>query len=212
MEDRRTDVEDQRTNVEDQRTNVEDQRTNVEDQRTNVEDQRTNVEDQRIVMTDQRTNDALKTLTLMFPDVDIEICEAVLNEHNGELESSINSLLGMSDPNFSNEEAIPIQTESGVVTSTTRQQIESDEELARRLAAEADKELPVIKEKIIQAADTTKKKVKEWYEKFRQQASSSPKNEDQYSNAQYTNLPRDEADNPMLGEDFSESMNLHKNK
>ncbi|CAG8749871.1 209_t:CDS:2, partial [Dentiscutata heterogama] len=108
------------------------------------------------------------------------------------------------------EEAIPIQTESGVVTSSTRQQIESDEELARRLAAEADKELPVIKEKIIQAADTTKKKVKEWYEKFRQQH-SSPKNEDQYSSAQYTNLPRDEADNPMLGEDFSESMNLHKN-
>ncbi|CAG8615917.1 2074_t:CDS:2 [Racocetra persica] len=167
--------------------------------------------DQRTETADQRT-EALKTLTSMFPDVDPEICESVLNANNSELESSINSLLGMSDPNYKSEEAIPVQTESGFVTSSSRQQIESDEELARHLAAEADRELeelPIIKEKIIQAADTTKKKVKEWYEKLKQQ--TSPRNEDQFTTPQYTNLPRDEADNPMLGEDFSESLNSHTN-
>ncbi|CAG8834688.1 45084_t:CDS:2 [Gigaspora margarita] len=209
MADQLIDLVDQRTDVTDQRTDVTDQRTVVTDQRTDVTDQRTVVTDQRTNVMDQRTDDVLNTLTSMFPDVEPEICEAVLNANNGELEASVNSLLGMSDPNFNGEETIPVQTESGIVTSSSRQQIERDEELARYLAAEADKELPIIKEKIIQAADTTKKKVKEWYEKFRQQ--SSPKNENQYSNPQYTNLPKDEADNPMLGEDFSESMNLHKN-
>ncbi|KAF0495228.1 CUE domain-containing protein 5 [Gigaspora margarita] len=245
MADQLIDLVDQRTDVTDQRTDVTDQRTVVTDQRTDVTDQRTVVTDQRTNVMDQRTDDVLNTLTSMFPDVEPEICEAVLNANNGELEASVNSLLGMSDPNFNGEETIPVQTESGIVTSSSRQQIERDEELARYLAAEADRELgpppshlteeqqreyqqqqqqqqqqssgfpdfseelPIIKEKIIQAADTTKKKVKEWYEKFRQQ--SSPKNENQYSNPQYTNLPKDEADNPMLGEDFSESMNLHKN-
>nr|CAG8552161.1 7445_t:CDS:2 [Entrophospora candida]CAG8567973.1 1542_t:CDS:2 [Entrophospora candida] len=73
---------------------------------------------------DQRTEN-LKTLLSMFPDVDSEICEAVLASNDNDLETSINTLL---------------------------------------------KELPVIKEKIVQAADTTKKKVKEWYEKLKQQS------------------------------------------
>ncbi|CAI2171516.1 20668_t:CDS:2 [Funneliformis geosporum] len=146
--------------------------------------------------------EALNTLKGMFPAVDPEVCEAVLEANQGSLEQSLNILLGISDPNYESEEMIPVQTESGQLTSSTKEQIERDEELARNLAAEADKELPVIKEKIVQAADTTKKKVKEWYDKFKQQ--SVARNETtQQSTPHYTNLPGYEADNPLLGEDFS---------
>src|SRR5688572_20767301 len=48
----------------------------------------------------------------------------------------------------------------------------------------------------------TKKKVKEWYDKFKQQ--STTRNEStQQSTPHYTNLPGYEADNPLIGEDFS---------
>ncbi len=48
----------------------------------------------------------------------------------------------------------------------------------------------------------TKKKVKEWYDKIKQQ--STTRNEStQSSTPHYTNLPGYEADNPLLGEDFS---------
>src|SRR6185436_16094937 len=63
---------------------------------------------------------------------------------------------------------------------------------------------PVIKEKIATvahtAADTTKKKVKEWYEKIK----SSVRDDDNphTTGAQYTNLPADEADHALLTEDF----------
>jgi len=189
----------------------------------------------------QRT-DALNTLKGMFPDVDPEVCEAVFDANQANLEQSINALLAISDPNYKSEETIPVQTESGHLSSNTREQIERDEELARSLAAEADRqfyaenpqydaqrrqrqhgqepppqqqeqqqqssfpdfseELPIIKEKIVQAVDTTKKKAKEWYDKFKQQ--SATRNEPtQHSTPHYTSLPGYEADNPLLDEDFS---------
>ncbi|CAG8447330.1 3181_t:CDS:2 [Funneliformis caledonium] len=147
-------------------------------------------------------NEALNTLKGMFPSVDPEVCEAVLEANQGSLEQSLNILLGISDPNYESEEMIPVQTESGLLTSSSKEQIARDEELARSLAAEADKELPVIKEKIVQAADTTKKKVKEWYDKFKQQSVARSESTQQ-STPQYTNLPGYEADNPLIGEDFS---------
>jgi len=188
-------------------------------------------------MTDQRT-ESLNTLKGMFPGVDPEICEAVFDANQADLEQSINALLGISDPNYKIEENVPVQTESGHLTSGTKEQIERDEELARSLAAEADRqfyaenpqynaqrqqqssqqqqeqqqqqstfpdfseELPIIKEKIVQAVDTTKKKAKEWIEKIKQQ--SAARNETtQNSTPHYTSLPGYEADNPLLGEDFS---------
>ncbi|CAI2169477.1 2252_t:CDS:2 [Funneliformis geosporum] len=129
--------------------------------------------------------EALNTLKGMFPAVDPEVCEAVLEANQGSLEQSLNILLGISDPNYESEEMIPVQTESGQLTSSTKEQIERDEELARNLAAEADKELPVIKEKIVQAADIARNETT------------------QQSTPHYTNLPGYEADNPLLGEDFS---------
>lgn len=187
-------------------------------------------------MTTQNT-EAINTLKGMFPDVDPEVCEAVFEVNQANLEQSINALLSMSDPNYKSEENIPVQTEPEY---NTREQIERDEELARSLAAEADRqfyaenpqydeqrqqqrqqhgqqpppqqqqssfpdfseELPIIKEKIVQAVDTTKKKAKEWYEKFKQQTAT--RNEPtQHSTPHYTSLPGYEADNPLLDEDFS---------
>ncbi len=55
--------------------------------------------------------EALNNLKGMFPDVDLEVCEAVLTANQGSLEQSINTLLGMSDPNYKSEETIPAQTE-----------------------------------------------------------------------------------------------------
>ncbi|RGB42016.1 hypothetical protein C1646_810291 [Rhizophagus diaphanus] len=187
-------------------------------------------------MSTQNT-EAINTLKGMFPSVDPEVCEAVFEANQANLEQSINALLSMSDPNYKSEENIPAQTESGPNTS---EQIKRDEELARSLAAEADRqfyaenpqydaqqqrqqhgqqpppqqqqqqsafpdfseELPIIKEKIVQAVDTTKKKAKEWYEKLKQQTAT--RNETtQHSTPHYTSLPGYEADNPLLEEDFS---------
>ncbi|PKC13691.1 hypothetical protein RhiirA5_351298, partial [Rhizophagus irregularis] len=85
-------------------------------------------------MSTQNT-EAINTLKGMFPSVDPEVCEAVFEANQANLEQSINALLSMSDPNYKSEENIPAQTESGPNTS---EQIKRDEELARSLAAEAD--------------------------------------------------------------------------
>ncbi|CAG8521219.1 7408_t:CDS:2 [Paraglomus occultum] len=186
-------------------------------------------------MAEERTQN-LGVLRSMFPTVDPEVCEAVFDTNGGKLEESINALLSMVDPDYQAEEAVPVQTITGHVTSTSREQIQRDEELARTLAMEADREaryyeqsvraqrqqtnqekeqqsnqgdffadeLPVIKEKIATAAhtaaDTTKKKVKEWYEKFK----SSVRDDDSshMTGAQYTNLPADEADHALLTDDY----------
>ncbi|CAG8710684.1 15286_t:CDS:2 [Acaulospora morrowiae] len=183
---------------------------------------------------DQSTK-GLQQLTSMFPGIDAEVCEAVLSANNGDMGASITTLLGMSDPNFKSEEAIPIQADDGFVTSSSRLQIERDEELARQLAAEEDREygappnpvnqqpqqqqsspsgfpdfseeLPIIKEKIVQAADTTKKKVKEWYDKFKQ----SRDDQGQSNTPLYTSLPGDEADNHILDEDFLNNHSRRQN-
>ena len=61
-------------------------------------------------MADQRES-SLSTLKGMFPDVDPEVCEAVFDANQADLEQSINALLGISDPNYKIEENIPVQTE-----------------------------------------------------------------------------------------------------
>jgi len=61
-------------------------------------------------MAAQRT-ESVDTLKGMFPGVDPEVCEAVFDANNGNLEQSIHALLGMSDPNYKSEETIPAQNE-----------------------------------------------------------------------------------------------------
>ncbi|CAJ0766798.1 18705_t:CDS:2 [Entrophospora sp. SA101] len=106
---------------------------------------------------DQRTEN-LKTLLSMFPDVDSEICEAVLASNDNDLETSINTLL------------IEYVEEHRSTQQHRRQQQQQEEEDQSSPFSDFTEELPVIKEKIVQAADTTKKKVKEWYEKLKQQS------------------------------------------
>ncbi|CAJ0635316.1 7546_t:CDS:2 [Entrophospora sp. SA101] len=86
---------------------------------------------------DQRTEN-LKTLLSMFPDVDSEICEAVLASNDNDLETKHRS-----------------------TQQHRRQQQQQEEEDQSSPFSDFTEELPVIKEKIVQAADTTKKKVKE---------------------------------------------------
>ncbi|CAG8450586.1 11122_t:CDS:10 [Ambispora leptoticha] len=174
--------------------------------------------------------EALATLKAMFPNIDY--LEEVLDAHGGALEPALNTLLEISDPNYKSQDSIvPVQTESGIVTSTSREQLLRDEELARTLAAEADRaagygtthisrnaqnrpvntqqnsdfsfsdELPVIKEKIVNVADTTKKKVKEWYERLKQQTRPET-DESTTNNPKYTNLPHNEMDNGRWEDDY----------
>lgn len=70
----------------------------------------------------------LKTLKDAFPDLDIEIIEAILASQGGSVDAAFEVLLGMSDPTFK-----PDQSE---------EQLRQDEEYARRLAREGDAHLP----------------------------------------------------------------------
>ncbi|CAG8434795.1 11753_t:CDS:2 [Ambispora gerdemannii] len=177
-------------------------------------------------------NEALATLKAMFPDIDY--LEEVLDAHDGALEPALNALLEISDPNYKSQDNIPVQAE-GLLTSTSREQLLRDEELARNLAAEADRaagygppshvsanarnrpantqqqqqqnsdfnfsdEIPVIKEKIVNVADTTKKKVREWYDRLKQQ--TRPETDENTNNPKYTNLPHNEVDNGRWEDDY----------
>lgn len=68
-----------------------------------------------VTMSTQNT-EAIITLKGMFPDVDPEVCEAVFEANQANLEQSINALLSMSDPNYKSEENIPAQTEVCCIT------------------------------------------------------------------------------------------------
>lgn len=70
----------------------------------------------------------VKTLKDAFPDVDVEVIEAILQSQGGQLEAAFDVLLGMSDPTYKPE---PRETEQ-------ESQVKQDEEYARRLADEAD--------------------------------------------------------------------------
>ncbi|CAJ0840130.1 3687_t:CDS:2 [Entrophospora sp. SA101] len=90
---------------------------------------------------DQRTEN-LKTLLSMFPDVDSEICEAVLASNDNDLETSINTLL------------IEYVEEHRSTQQHRRQQQQQEEEDQSSPFSDFTEELPVIKEKIVQAADS----------------------------------------------------------
>ncbi|KAF9102389.1 hypothetical protein BGX27_011022 [Mortierella sp. AM989] len=72
-------------------------------------------------------------------------------------------------------------------TSTSEQQLRADEDFARTLAAmdEYREELPKIKERLNVAADTTKKKVTEWYNivKAKAEAAQAQRNASQAGNS-----------------------------
>ncbi|KAI9475603.1 MAG: hypothetical protein EXX96DRAFT_573926 [Benjaminiella poitrasii] len=143
----------------------------------------------------------VKTLKDAFPDLDVDVIETILESQNGNLDSTFEVLLGMSDPTYK-----PNPQESASLN-----QLREDEEYARRLAREGDahfpqnngdanvnlqqqqqqlqqplfnfqEELPMIKEKVIEVGTAAKNKIMNLYNQFmapgpEQQGTSSLRNE-----------------------------------
>ncbi|ORX90529.1 hypothetical protein K493DRAFT_339952 [Basidiobolus meristosporus CBS 931.73] len=164
----------------------------------------------------------LKQLCELFPEADEEVCRAVYESHAGDLEASINAMLSITDPSYIPDEVPPFTQDSlppsetptapdpTSVTSTSEQQMKADEELARALMAEEERQasqaqqanrpplparrssssdmdptLQEIKEKINVFTDNTVKKIKDLYNRY-----LMPEYEDLYgqqmpSHAQY---------------------------
>ncbi|EPB91872.1 hypothetical protein HMPREF1544_01165 [Mucor circinelloides 1006PhL] len=123
----------------------------------------------------------VKTLKDAFPDLDVDVIETILASQGGNLDAAFEVLLGMSDPSYKPE---PGQSEG-------MNQLRQDEEYARRLAREGDahypqnnaqqqqqqqqaeqplfnfqEELPIIKEKVIEAGTAAKNKIMSLYNQF----------------------------------------------
>ncbi|KAI9771306.1 MAG: ubiquitin-binding protein cue5 [Geoglossum simile] len=82
------------------------------------------------------------TLREAFPSIDATVIKAVLMASGGRVEPAFNALLGMTDPDSQTEPAPPPKPprptqspiNSGLATSTPRNQLEADEMYARQLA------------------------------------------------------------------------------
>ncbi|KAG2199693.1 hypothetical protein INT47_012829 [Mucor saturninus] len=116
----------------------------------------------------------IKTLKDAFPDLDLDVIETILDSQGGNLDSAFEILLGMSDPTYK-----PTPEEAEGLS-----QLRQDEEYARRLAREGDahypqnnqepqqplfnfqEELPIIKEKVIEAGTAAKNKIMNLYNQF----------------------------------------------
>ncbi|KAI8065367.1 uncharacterized protein B0P05DRAFT_215063 [Gilbertella persicaria] len=126
----------------------------------------------------------LKTLKDAFPDLDIEIIQTILDSQGGNLDSAFEVLLGMSDPSY--------KPEPGQVDNAS--QLQQDEAYARQLAREGDahypqnnnvnrdneplfnfQELPMIKEKVIEAGTAAKNKIMNLYNQFMASTSEQPR-------------------------------------
>ncbi|KAG0165538.1 hypothetical protein DFQ28_008661 [Apophysomyces sp. BC1034] len=133
----------------------------------------------------QETPEPIRTLQEAFPDVDKQVIEAILDSQQGKMEPAFEILLGMSDPQTA-------EAPKGV-----EEQLRMDEAYARQLALEQDisrtqrqrelqrsqsqsqsqqeqgpqfnlqEELPVIKEKVIEAGIAAKKKVLDFYNQIK---------------------------------------------
>ncbi|KAL1306734.1 hypothetical protein AAFC00_005399 [Neodothiora populina] len=71
------------------------------------------------------------TLIEAFPNIDVKVIKAILTASGGKVEPAFNALLGMSDPDFKEEEAPPPQPPRPAVT---QRQLDADEMYARQLA------------------------------------------------------------------------------
>ncbi|KAI8885782.1 hypothetical protein K501DRAFT_311004 [Backusella circina FSU 941] len=116
----------------------------------------------------------IKTLKDAFPNLDVDIIQTILQNHNGNVDGAFETLLGMSDPNYK-----PEQTDNNM---NPDQQLRQDEAFARQLVADeanrsqptqqhADNEplfnfqedLPAIKEKAIELGTAAKNKIMSFY-------------------------------------------------
>ncbi|KAI9306767.1 hypothetical protein BJ944DRAFT_41350 [Cunninghamella echinulata] len=223
------------------------------------------------------------TLKEAFPDIDVEIIEVVLQNHQNNVEASFESLLHISDPNYqsppppsqqqqqqqqqptvtssqqygSNDPSAPPKPPRPGQPISPEEQLRLDEEFAKRLALEDERqriydhqlrqqrqqqsqqqhqqqqqedkdgfdefikeiqdEIPVIKEKVIEAGNVAKKKVLDMYNQFKASRAnngnggsgsnslfgSSSSGSMPVSNAQYRGLPSDRDDDYLLSDDMT---------
>ncbi|KAI7888435.1 uncharacterized protein EV154DRAFT_517907 [Mucor mucedo] len=223
----------------------------------------------------------VRILKEAFPDIDVEVIEAILQTQNDKLEPSFEILLGMSDPNY-NSTPIPPQTQEITPTMpprpssqlsdnprsrtnsghapyayweqqsqqapiTVEDQLRMDEEFAKKLAMEDElrannrrqqhsqqqqqqqqqqyqkreqdmdqdslfnlqEELPIIKEKMIEAGNAAKKKVMDFYNQLKantrnnnmpNQHESASTSSIPTTHAQYRGLPSDDGDDLLTGD------------
>ncbi|KAF2172946.1 hypothetical protein M409DRAFT_16897 [Zasmidium cellare ATCC 36951] len=74
------------------------------------------------------------TLIEAFPTIDTKVVKAVLVASNGKVEPAFNALLGMSDPDFKAEEAVPPPQPPRPAMRQPMSQLQADEAYARQLA------------------------------------------------------------------------------
>lgn len=123
----------------------------------------------------------VKILKDAFPDLEVDLIETILDSQGDNLDSAFEILLGMSDPSYKPE--------------PTNDQLREDEEYARRLARESQprqnttqerheeqgplfnfqEELPIIKEKVIEAGTGKEKKNKKIRPTYKQTLNSCKK-------------------------------------
>ncbi|KAI7869747.1 hypothetical protein BDF14DRAFT_1780419 [Spinellus fusiger] len=161
-------------------------------------------------------SDSVKTLKEAFPTLDVDIIEAILESQNNILDSAFEVLLGMTDPDYTPEAApqtpsasspllstgspAPITADSTDTTASVKEQLlsqrQQQQQQQQRTTEEQpffnfQEELPVIKEKVIEAGLAAKKKMVDFYHQVKAAAQSpeglmdpgSPSAQRHYSNS-----------------------------
>lgn len=134
------------------------------------EEQSARIENQKI--------ENLMELKGMFPDIDDEIIRTIYNSNGGNMDSSINSLLSISDPNFvpqqntdqSVEEQMKLDEQLAIMLQDELfiEQLKKDGEIQKDLKGAQEKdEISVITSKIQEMSFATKKKFMEYYNKLK---------------------------------------------
>ncbi|KAI8093713.1 uncharacterized protein BX664DRAFT_330386 [Halteromyces radiatus] len=136
---------------------------------------------------------AINTLQEAFPSVELQVIEAIFESQHNNLDATFDILLGMSDPSYKSSAPTITNDDDRLAQE---QQEKDDELLARQLAQEYDQqqqrqqrqqprsenestfssiqeELPVIKERVIEAGNVAKKKIMDFYNSFMDQSSSN---------------------------------------
>jgi len=171
-------------------------------------------------------SESIDSLSSMFPQIDMDIIIAIFDENKGNVEACIPQLLEISDP--STQQVKPQQESAN--TQSNEEQIKKDEELARKLAQDMNDEefarqlqeeearqrqMEIererrehednngvqIKEKLTAGFETIKQKSREIYEKIASKASDFSEQRNMNRN-QYSNLPDNNDDSVLLGNDY----------
>ncbi|CAO3621683.1 unnamed protein product [Cunninghamella echinulata] len=147
----------------------------------------------------------IKTLQEAFPDIDKEVIDVIYSNQNNNLNATFDTLLSMSNPNY--------QPSNVNTTNNISQQEQDNEALARQLAEQFEEEqrileqrqqqqqqqqqqnqptfnlqeeLPIIKERVIEAGNVAKKKFMNFYNSFMEQGANNSDDHQQQNNQNNT--------------------------